>query len=496
MAGPFFWGHADPCFDHVYNIVYGEPTCQVISPPATRLNSQQINALIDTLQTEIAPYFTDKEIASLAKEAGFDKRCSGKINGEIFLKLIMANREALKQQSLNGLCFELYAGYSIDIAKQSLHERFNRYAVEFLRRALESLLAKQLKREELLNDIQGFSRILIKDSTCFDVSDNLEKEYKGSGGGASNAAVRIQFEFDLLRGTITAIALTSSAIQDATDAKTTLELIGPGDLVIRDLGYMHASILKEIADRCASFACRLPPQTEVYDTKTNKPLDFKRLFRTMRRQKIQRMEKLVLLGNVARVEVRLIMSLLPQQIVEQRIRRLNAKQKRKGKGREAISEKYRIRSHFNLFVTNATEEQIPLEAAEKLYKLRWLVELVFKMWKSTWKIDAVKKVNIHRLTCYIYVRLIALVTSWTVIWRLIHSTVQHAGAIPSIDKCSKMFLSHLEEVVNLFCGNAKKARLFMGLLGRKINILLTERHGDRLTQLEMVLLWNQQEQGS
>ncbi|MES9858983.1 MAG: hypothetical protein ABW166_20635 [Sedimenticola sp.] len=91
----------------------------------------------------IKPFFSEQELNQLAQEAGFVKR-EGKLNGSMFLDLIVFNSEHLKDQSLNDLSVLLKSENGIDITKQSLHERFNETAVSFLKKALENLLKKQL----------------------------------------------------------------------------------------------------------------------------------------------------------------------------------------------------------------------------------------------------------------------------------------------------------------------------------------------------------------
>jgi hypothetical protein len=49
------------------------------------------------------------------------------------------------------------------------------------------------------------------------------------------------------------------------------------------------------------------------------------------------------------------------------------------------------------------------------YRLRWQIELMFKIWKSLCHIDKVKQVKKERLECYIYAKLIDIVLSWQII---------------------------------------------------------------------------------
>ena len=119
----------------------------------------------------MSPFFTRDELDELARDAGFVQRES-KLNGSLFLDLVVFNSESLKAQSLNDLSVILKNDHDTDITKQSLHERFNDTAVAFLKEALEALLCKQLDAETLFPKLEGIRRILIKDSVCFQIDES------------------------------------------------------------------------------------------------------------------------------------------------------------------------------------------------------------------------------------------------------------------------------------------------------------------------------------
>ena len=148
--------------------------------------------LVNNLDIAIAPFFTTDELDQLARDSQFVKR-AGKINGSLFFELLVFHSERLKSERLNDLSVDLKLRHGVEISRQSLHERFNQSALVFLVVALEELLQKQLNLE-VCNEFEGFKRILIKDSTCFQVDESLEAYYPGSGGSGSSASIRIQFE--------------------------------------------------------------------------------------------------------------------------------------------------------------------------------------------------------------------------------------------------------------------------------------------------------------
>jgi len=148
--------------------------------------------LFDLLDFAIDPFFTPEELNQLARDTQFVCR-EGKINGALFFDLIVFHSENLKSQSLNDLSVSLKDRHNVEITKQSLHERFNKYALAFLKEALERMLQQHLDIGSS-QYFQRFNRILIKDSTCFQIDESLAKDYPGSGGGV---ALMLLSEFNL-----------------------------------------------------------------------------------------------------------------------------------------------------------------------------------------------------------------------------------------------------------------------------------------------------------
>jgi len=350
----------------------------------------------------------------LAHSCQFIQR-KGKIDGCTFLSLIVFNTSSLLEESLNDITIDLQKNYEIAISKQALHERFNEKAVLFITSALEKLLNKQLQAKVTFRDCGEFKRFLIKDSVCFQVDDSLGNDYPGSGGSGSKANVRIQFEYDLLNGKIVDLSLNAFNEQDAKDSSATLHLVEEGDLVVRDLAYMHLEALQGIVEKIAHFLCRLNTQRKVYQEQNGQlvELDFAAIVKFMRKNDIKHYEKQVWLGKKKDLQVRLFLFLMPQSVYNERMRKANKNASKKG---HQVSEGFKARAALNLFITSAPAELIDIDTAWKIYTLRWQIELTFKIWKSICKIDKVKKVKKERLECYIWAKLLMIVLCWRIVW--------------------------------------------------------------------------------
>ena len=316
---------------------------------------------------------------------------------------------------MNDLTIDLERNHQINISKQALHERFNKKSVEFVTSALEKLFNKQLHDKVQFRSCDEFKRFLIKDSVCFQVDESLVDDYPGSGGGGSKANVRIQFEYDLLNGQIVDLSLNAFNEQDAKDSTATLHLVEEGDLIVRDLAYMHLEALEGIVKEIAHFLCRLNTQRKVYQEQDGKmiELDFSAIVKFMRENCIKQCEKQVWLGKKKDLQVRLFLFLMPEHVYNERMRKANKNARKKG---HQVSEGYKARAALNLFITSAPPELIDIETAWKIYSLRWQIELTFKIWKSICKIDEVKKVKKDRLECYIWAKLFMIVLCWRIVW--------------------------------------------------------------------------------
>lgn len=454
-----------------------------------RISQKQFTQLIENLEVEIQPFFTSDELNQLARETKFVQR-EGKIDGAIFLELIVFHHESLKQQSLNDLSATLKTDYQIEIRKQSLHERFNEYAVDFLKKALEKLFQQQLQSSTIKILAICFNRVLIKDSVCFQVDESLVEIYPGSGGSGSAAAIRIQLEYDLLSGIITDLSINAFNEQDAADSLATIEKTQHGDLILRDLAYMSLAVLKKIIDIGASYLCRPNPNVAMFELKAGHYVElvFDDLVQYMKKYNLASMEKEVYYGSQEKLKTRLIWHLLPEAELAKRLRKANRNNKKKGRGN--LSKAYKARAALNLFITNTSPEQIPMEKVWPIYRLRWQIELMFKIWKSICDIAKVKQVNEYRLACYLYSRLMFIVLGWQLVWTIAKNMyVIHGKALSFFKAFKTLFKKQIEKFRDALKATQDDMFQFMiNFYDLSTTNHLLERRKQKPTSLEIILV--------
>lgn len=440
------------------------------------------------IEIEINQFFTPDELEQLANETNFIQR-QGKITGTNFFDVIIFNNESLKDQSLNDLSIDLSEKYDVSITKQSLYDRFNNNAIYFIKRALEKLLNRQLDAASLVPMTKGFNRILIKDSTCFQIDESLAYSYQGSGGDGSAAAVRIQFEYDLLNGRINDLSVNAFNDQDATNSLETIELTEKGDLILRDLAYINLKVVKRLILTGAFFLARLQPNVKVFE-KINgrfRELNFVQIRKYMKRHELSVFEKEIFIGAQDRIRVRLIIHLLPDEVINERMRKI--KKNNKKKGRPQSSKEYKARASLNLFITNATEDQISTRNVYPLYRLRWQIELTFKIWKSLCKIDKIKKVKKERLECYIYGKLIIIIFAWRFLWTIARFMFSQEKKMISYFKAFKtLFKKKLDELRRIvFQRTEDYASFTINFYNISTKKHLLEKKRNKLTSIEVLI---------
>ena len=75
-------------------------------------------------------------------------------------------------------------------------------------------------------------------------------------------------------------------------------------------------------------------------------------------------------------------------------------------------------SIVNFYITNVSAEIIPKEIVFLTYSLRWQIEIIFKILKSTLEIDKIKDVKLERVQCHLYSTLIKMLLSSQIVFSL------------------------------------------------------------------------------
>jgi len=359
------------------------------------------------MQGEIVPKicktfikFFSKTVAQVDETVKFVKRKS-KVDAQLFSEVLIAGCLSDRAISLENLCM-LMKERGVQITKQGLDQRFNPEASSLMRTLLsESLSQFKEEKKEMLDLLKPFSGVKMVDSSGIELPSTLKDQFRGYGGDASEAAVKLQTMFNYTQGQIDEIVFTDARKSDQ-GFKGHWKQIGDGTLHLQDLGYFDLKFFEQVQEKKAYFISRYLNPTKIWD-ENSEPVNLLDELRSASRL----VERNVLLGKKGSVNARLIALRLPDEEVEKRIRKLKAKAQKRGKD---LTQETLELAKWSIYVTNVPEKWLNAGQIHLVYTLRWQIELFFKLCKSEAGINKISSRKTDRVLCEIYAKLICVVT--------------------------------------------------------------------------------------
>lgn len=365
--------------------------------------------------SDLSPFFESSALEQLGRETKFIERSSSRLSAWMFLQLNTCIIHSGKETSLTDLVDELSDKFGIKISKQSLAERFNCYGVKLMRKCFEAVFEKVLgaSTSEQKTDCV-FGRVILRDATSFQLPAHLSSFYQGNAGDSTGSVLKIQTEYDLLSGKIIRLDLRNGKENDSEWLNQKGVECVENDLHLMDLGYYKHGHLSQIAQQKAYFISRYKVGTSLFTKDASgkyEALDWEQVFVEV---KADDFEKEVWMGEgKEKLFVRLHLQKMPEEILTKRLKKYRLKDANQPKSRKQYqtSEFKKKLAAYNIFITNTSKKQLKTQQIYAFYKLRWQIELLFKVWKSLFEIDEIGKMSIGRFECYLYGKLIAILIS-------------------------------------------------------------------------------------
>lgn len=353
----------------------------------------------------VSPNFCNE----LAKRCGFIQRSTSQLKGYEFAQAMMIPNAFLEAETLNSLAVRMHkTNPNCNLSASALAQRINTTSAKaFMKACFEKVLFETVKKDSInlsdLLNLSGFKRVLIEDSTQIELHEKLSPHFKGSGGSASQSALKIDYIFDYLSEKIIDIHFFSGNTSDQSLANRIIPILEKDDLIIRDLGYYTLQRIKEIAQQDAYFISRFKSDVVVYESKEAlAPLDLAKFLDKHIFQGIVETE--IFIGK-EKYPVRLIACLINEEAINQRRRAANKRARKSG---TQISQKKSSLLKYCIFITNIPIAILSGISVMATYRARWRIELIFKQWKSCLKLHMFKGYNKERFLCFLYGRLIMI----------------------------------------------------------------------------------------
>ncbi len=312
---------------------------------------------IACLSKDLNEFFNEKA-DEISIAVGFIKR-KRKLNGSSFIKAMVFGNIGVGDCSIETMC-QLLNEDSIEITKQGLD--------------------------------------------YISLPSSMEDMYKGYGSSYrdcesnTKSGIKLQLVFDYLNQALDKLNLIEG-IRSDQGYRDYLNGLSANDLLIFDLGYFVPSSFKQIDEAGAYFVSRYKSDTNIYDIETNQKIE---LLECLEGQSLLEME--VLLGKEVKIKVRIICQKLTEE--QSIIRRRRANKLAKSHGYTS-SQKNQKLLDWSIFITNVPESKISAEQVLTVYRVRWQIELLFKLYKSHIRLDELKG-KPYRVLCELYAKLCAI----------------------------------------------------------------------------------------
>ncbi len=304
--------------------------------------------------------------------------------------------------SLGGMVAALHARLS----REALHQRFTAPAAVFLRRCLHAILQQKLQVATIGPRVrQPFGRVLLMDSSSWDVSPKLQQVWPGAGGNASPANCKIQVAYDSKQGELISLEPTAGTVPDNRYTDRLPALLHPQDLGLMDQGYFKLRTLTAMIDQDAYFVTRFMVGPTISAAQSGARLELARLLAhgpALTREMLVRLGQ----GPQQTAPCRLVCLRVSPQMAMQRRRRVKAPARQQGRTARTSTLTW---GDWTLLITNVPDAWVPLDMVRALYSLRWQIELVFKQFKSILRVHHSITGNEQRVRCELYGKLIAAV---------------------------------------------------------------------------------------
>lgn len=290
----------------------------------------------------------------------------------------------------------------VAISAYGLDKRCTEQAADCLHQVLAAAVEQLLAAEPVaIPLLRRFTAVEVYDGSVLPLPDALTAEWPGCGGSApSGAALKIGVRLDLVSGRLHGPVLGAGRDHDQT-LPLEATALPPGGLRLADLGFFDLALFRTIGAGGGYWLSRLQANTALAD------LDGTRqdLLALLGAAPAGRLDRPVLLGATACLSARLLAVRVPQEVADQRRRKLRETASKQGR---SVTATRLALADWTILVTNVPPDRLTLAEALVLLRARWQIERLFALWKQHGRLDHTRSSNPWRILCEVYAKLLAL----------------------------------------------------------------------------------------
>ncbi len=357
-----------------------------------------LTQVADSMQSTLGP--TAEQIA---RATGWVQRRS-KLSGAQWVQTLTFGWQANPDASLGQLA-QTAATLGVPITEQGLDARFTPAGAQCLAQVLQTALTPVVAADPVaLPLFQRFTAVYLLDSTQVQLPGELAALWPGNGAyhvpAERSAALKVQLGLEFLTGRLQGPFLQPGRAGDRSSPAQRMAVTA-GALRIADLGYFDLDTLQAWSDGQGFWLTRRMAGTVLYDAHGS-PLNLKRF---LRQQRADVVECPVQLGQTHRLMARLLAVRVSPEVVARRRRQLKEAARKR---QTPVSPERWALAGWTIYVTNVPPERLSLREAWVLMRVRWQMELLFKLWKQHGHLDTSRSHKPWRILCEVYAKLLGL----------------------------------------------------------------------------------------
>lgn len=327
-----------------------------------------------------------EEIESIARECGFYKRDPKQISAfDFVLSCAMASLTEAKR-GFATVWRLLAAAAGVEVARSAVTQRFGEGSAELLKQVFTKASERlpTLPCPDLLGRLERFESVLADDGSVIMLSPLLKKLFPATRTNSVDAAGKVHATADLLRRRITQVEITGERESELKVSRS--RPLQAGTLYMSDLGYTCYDYFADIKNAEADLLWRLKDNANPTIVKVRHGI-YSPVSVVKRKLGLDSLE-LRFTQDTFDVDAEFPTS--DGSVVLRVVGRYNPE-----------TEKY------HCYVTTLGADEFTPEELAALYCLRWVIELLFKLLKSSCHLDHVDTRNPDALRTHIYASLLA-----------------------------------------------------------------------------------------
>jgi len=326
------------------------------------------------------------EIEALARKCGFYVREPREIHAFEFCLCCALASAVEAKRGFAGVWRLLAAAAGVDVARSAVTQRFGQGSAALMERVFHLALERLPTPEhpELLVKLKEFDRVLADDGSVLALSPLLKKLFPATRTNSVDAAAKLHASADLIHRRIVAVELTGERHSELKVARA--QPVVPNTLYIRDLGYTDYDLYYDICAGLADFLARLKENANPVVVEA---IEGVRAPKQSAGKKLNDVEMLKSSNRFA------VLATLDTSRGPLLVYVIGLRNPETGK--------------FHRYVTSLPPDLFTADELATLYSLRWVIELLFKLLKSSFHLDHLDTADPQALRTHIYASLLASV---------------------------------------------------------------------------------------